>query len=197
LTSGRRGAWLWLWLTLAGLGACQNWHDATPQQLRSLNAELLAHDSATSVLEHWCDTQHLAAEPRIHAERVAGAERPADATVRRELGVGPQVPVRYRHVRLRCGTVVLSEADNWYVPARLTPAMNATLESTDEPFGRVVQPLGFRRVRRAAEFRWPPEAHGQSAPATVLVHRAVLVLPDGTPFSYVVENYQREALHGQ
>jgi hypothetical protein len=30
--------------------------------------------------------------------------------------------------------------------------------------------------------------------AVVLIHRAVLRLPDGTPFSYVIEAYQREAL---
>jgi hypothetical protein len=29
------------------------------------------------------------------------------------LGVGTEEPVKYRHVRLRCGTHVLSEADNW------------------------------------------------------------------------------------
>ncbi|PSD26806.1 hypothetical protein C7E18_12155, partial [Stenotrophomonas maltophilia] len=31
-----------------------------------------------------------------------------------------------------------SEADNWYLPDHLSPAMNQVLDSTDEPFGRVV-----------------------------------------------------------
>jgi hypothetical protein len=139
------------------------------------------------VLENWCASHHLAAEPRIHAERVAGAEPAASPAVRRALRVGPEAPVRYRHVRLRCGTVVMSEADHWYVPERLTPAMNATLDATDEPFGRVVQPLGFSRVRLSAD-------RPRSQPGVVLVHRALLALPDGTPFSYVVESYQRAAL---
>ena len=44
-----------------------------------------------------------------------------------------------------CGSVVLSEADNWYVPSRLTPEMNRLLDTTDAPFGRVVQAVHFRR----------------------------------------------------
>jgi chorismate-pyruvate lyase len=163
-------------------------HTAPPQAgLQSLNRELLTHDSATAVLEQWCAGHRLAPEPRIRAERVGGVEAPPSPAVRRALRVGPTEPVRYRHVRLRCGAVVMSEADNWYVPARLTPAMNATLAATDEPFGRVVQPLSFTRTRLAME-----RPRGRSA--VVLIHRAVLRLPDGTPFSYVVEAYQREAL---
>jgi len=85
---------------------------------------------------------------------------------------------------------VLSVADNWYVPSRLTAAMNATLEATDEPFGRVVQPLGFHRIRLSTRTLWPPRA------GTILEQRALLALPDGTPFSYVIEDYQRAALGG-
>jgi hypothetical protein len=107
--------------------------------------------------------------------------------VRRALRVGPAEPLRYRRVRLRCGTVVMSEADNWYVPRRLTPAMNLTLDTTDEPFGRVVQSLAFKRIRLAAE-------QPRGRPGVVLIHRALLSLPDGTPFSYVIEAYQRAAL---
>jgi chorismate-pyruvate lyase len=112
--------------------------------------------------------------------------------------------VRYRHVCLRCGAVVLSEAENWYVPSRLTPQMNALLDSSDEPFGRVVRPLAFRRLRRDAELPWTPTpgrrqhaAALRELPHTVLRHRAVLLLPDGTPFSYLIESYQREALAGR
>jgi chorismate-pyruvate lyase len=202
----RQCALAWLILSLGAVCSCHGWQAARRKtnaaQLQALDAELLTHDSATTTLEQWCAVHHLATEPRIRAERVSGADKAADAAVRQELGVGPAEPVRYRHVRLRCGNVVLSEADNWYVPARLTPAMNATLDATDEPFGRVVQPLGFRRIRRAAERLWPPPSapSGASArviPPTVLIHRAVLVLPDGTPFSYVVEAYQRDALGGR
>src|SRR5271155_1410828 len=106
--------------------------------LQSLNADLLSHDSATLTLEHWCDVHHLASPPRIVAERMTGMVKPPTPEQRRELEVTPTDPVRYRKVRLLCGTVVLSEADNWYVPGRLTAEMNTLLDNTDMPFGKVV-----------------------------------------------------------
>jgi chorismate-pyruvate lyase len=176
--------------------------------LETLNADLLSHDSATLTLERWCGVHHLATPARIVAERVKGVERPPSPEQRLELGVTPTEPVRYRHVRLRCGAVVLSEADNWYVPGRLTPAMNALLDTTDTPFGRVVQDLHFHRRTLSSTLLWSPlpegwetkpsAARGGTAqlrvPSEVLEHRAVLTLPDGTPFSEVVETYTGNVL---
>jgi hypothetical protein len=176
--------------------------------LQTLNAELLSHDSATVTLEHWCADHRLASPSRIVAERVPGADKPLSEEQRHELGVSAGEPVRYRRVRLRCGSLVLSEADNWYVPGRLTADMNHTLDTSDVPFGRVVQPLHFRRhtlsVRMLA--RLLPEAWEMSAtvpgeeggslplPAQVLEHRALLTLPEGTPISEVVETYTANVL---
>jgi hypothetical protein len=76
---------------------------------------------------------------------------------------------------------VLSEADNWYVPARLTPQMNALLDGGDTPFGTAVKALDFHRATLdAAELK---DLH------TILRVRALLLTPDETPFSLVVENY--------
>jgi len=100
-----------------------------------------------------------------------------------------------------CGTLVLSEADNWYVPGRLTPEMNQLLDTTDSPFGVVVRSLHFQRHTLSSTLLWLPLPAGwemdaasrrsvaanQSMPAQLLEHRAVLTLPDGTPFSEVVE----------
>jgi hypothetical protein len=107
-----------------------------------------------------------------------------------------------------CGDVVLSEADNWYVPARLTADMNRLLETTDIPFGRVVQALHFQRHTLSARVLWPllpegwemrPLTDRQSSgeltiPSQVLEHRAILNLSDGTPFSEVVETYTGNVL---
>lgn len=164
--------------------------------LRALDAELRGHDSATLTLERWCAAHGLASPARVVADRVHGAAQVPDAAVRALLGPGL---VRHRRVRLRCGGVVLSEAENWYLPRLLTPGMNAALDETDASFGHVVAPFGFRRHTLSAETLWHPlpddplvapgRAGTMAVPPTVLRHRAVLRLADGTAFSVVAESY--------
>lgn len=176
--------------------------------LETLNAELLSHPSATSTLEGWCAAYGLTAPPRIVAERVRNVEKQPTEEQRRELRLTGSDAVRYRRVRLLCGTLVLSEADNWYVSGRLTPEMNRLLDTTDTPFGRVVLSLAFQRHTISATIlspllpqgweRMPPaqiEQLGQPClPDRVLEHRALLTFPDGTPFSEVVETYTGNVL---
>jgi hypothetical protein len=176
--------------------------------LQTLNADLLSHDSATLTLERWCDVHKLASPPRIVAQRVADVDKAPTPEQRRELGVAPTDLVRYRRVKLMCGAVVLSEADNWYVPGRLTPEMNKLLETTDTPFGVVVRPLHFQRHTLSSTLLWLALPVGwemnvagsrdvtadQPMPSQLLQHRAVLTLPDGTPFSEVVETYTDKVL---
>jgi hypothetical protein len=176
--------------------------------IESLDADLLSHDSATLTLERWCADHRLADPALIVAERVLGADKPATAEVRAALAVKPDEPLGYRRVRLKCGERVLSDADNWYVPARLTPEMNQVLETTDTPFGKAVAALHFRRHTLAADLLWrplpqgwemgataaPDETGALAIPGHVLEHRAVLSTPDGEPFSEVVETYTGEIL---
>jgi hypothetical protein len=89
--------------------------------------------------------------------------------------------------------------------------MNAQLDGSDTPFGKVVRPLHFQRHTLSAQLLWQPlPAEWDSGsgspwpvqqagleltiPAVVLEHRAVLTLPDGTPFSEVVESYTGNVL---
>ena len=176
--------------------------------LQTLNADLLSHDSATLTLERWCDVHHLASPPRIVAAPMTGMDKPPTPEQRRELAVTPAEPVRYRRVKLLCGAMVLSEADNWYVPGRLTPEMNQRLDTTDAPFGKVVQALHFQRHTLSSTLLWRPLPEGWEmnpsaagdlatalhVPAQVLEHRAVLTMPDGTPISEVVETYTDNVL---
>ena len=176
--------------------------------IESLNADLLSHESATLTLERWCANHRLADPARILAERVRDQDKPATAEVRAALDVKPDEPLGYRRVRLKCGDHVLSEADNWYVPSRLTPEMNHVLDTTDTPFGKAVAALHFRRHTLSADLLWrplpegwetgagpaPEEAGALAIPAHVLEHRAVLSTPDGEPFSEVVETYTNEVL---
>jgi hypothetical protein len=86
--------------------------------------------------------------------------------------------------------------------------MNHFLETSDTPFGKAVGALHFRRHTLAANLLWWPLPKGWEMGATtpeaatgalpvpdhVLEHRAVLMLPDGEPFSEVVETYTGEVL---
>src|SRR5690242_16541156 len=128
--------------------------------LQTLNADLLGHDSATLTLDRWCDAHHLASPAKVIAQRDRTASKPATAEHRKVLGVGDAEPIRYRRVKLACGSHVLSEADNWYVPSRLTAEINAQLDTSDIAFGRAVQALHFRRHTLSAKLLWSPLPDG-------------------------------------
>ncbi len=160
--------------------------------IETLNADLLASRSATETLTEWCAAHHMSAEPKIVAHREKDAAKPLSAEQRQELAIGPDEPVVYRRVELACGDHILSEADNWYVPSRLTPEMNAALTSSDIPFGRVVRPLNPRRQTIAVTILWrplPPGWEMQPPPPEIILtqhltippllfeHRAVVTAP--------------------
>jgi len=161
-------------------------------RMQTLNAQLLASRSATQTLEAWCRDHHLADDPRVVARRVGGVDRPLTPEQRRRLDVGHLDEVRFRHVELRCGERVLSEADNWYVPARLTPEMNRLLDTTDTPFGKAVAALEPMRETFAVRVFWTDSA--APVPAALFEHRAVLYTHDRRPFSEVDEMYRRGLL---
>jgi hypothetical protein len=180
--------------------------------IETLNAEILASRSATFTLEKWCGDHHLSgsAEPKITARQIDAKARPPTAEQRQRLDVGPSDEIKVRHVQLLCGDRVFSEADNWYVPARLTAEMNRLLETTTTPFGKAVQDLHPYRRTFAASVLWqplpegwetkplvasPPDAAQSLAiPDALFEHRAVLYTEEGKPFSEVDEVYQRPLL---
>jgi len=176
--------------------------------LQSLNADLLSHDSATLTLDRWCAGHHLADPATVTAERVHDVDKTPTAAQRELLHVSPTEPVGYRRVKLHCGGHVLSEADNWYVPSRLTADMNQALDHSDVAFGRAIQGLHFQRHTLTATLLWMPLPEGWemnvttnfahsgtlAIPPYVLQHTAVLSLPDGTPLSTLTETYTAEVL---
>lgn len=178
--------------------------------LQSLSAEILAGSSATRTLEEWCRDHEMADDPKIVATRVSGVRKEPTAEQLQRLAVRDASEVQYRRVELRCGMYVLSEADNWYVPARLTAEMNALLTATETPFGKAVQPLIPYRRTIAVTMLWAPLPRGWeqenrsrfvsprrrplAIPKDVFQHRAVLYTAEHLPFSEVVETYQSEVL---
>lgn len=177
--------------------------------VETLNAEVLASRSATLTLEDWCRDHQLAKEPKMVAELVRGVTKGSTGEQRERLQVTSEGEVKYRRVLLRCGARVLSVADNWYVPERLTPGMNRLLDTTDTPFGKVVRSLEPYRQTFVAKLLWSPLPDGwelgaipaSTATGTLLAipdalfeHRAVLYTREHKPFSEVDEVYQRQLL---
>ena len=119
------------------------------------------------------------------------ASLPAPPEVRRRLHAGRGEAIAYRRVQLACGARILSEADNWYLPGRLTPAMNDALDHTVTPFGQAVQALHFHRVTLSARRLWRDPSAGPP-PDQVLRIEAVLVTGAGAPFAFVRETYRAD-----
>lgn len=144
-----------------------------------LSRDLLASPTATAVLERRCGGP-------IRAEVNRASHKKPSAEQRQRLGVGPDEPVVYRSVVLRCAGVAFSIAENWYVPSRLTPEMNAALEQGDTPFGAVIGPLHPHRK--------PLEQVLAGIAPYVLRHRALVLDGEGRPLAEVVENYTTAVL---
>ena len=172
--------------------------------IETLNAELLSNPSATLTLERWCGAHRLATEAKVSAHLVRGEDRQIAPEDRQRLMITVDEPVRYRRVQLFCGDKLLSEADNWYVPSRLTAEMNRQLDETDTPFGRAVKDLEFQRQTLKVTPLWRPLPEGWELEAAqkdetgalpmpdhVLQHRAILYTKARAPFSIVVETYTR------
>jgi hypothetical protein len=178
--------------------------------MQSLNADILSSPSATLSLEKWCRDHKLAREPKIVARSIRNDVKVPTAEQRRRLQINDAEQVKYRKVQLRCGDKVLSEAENWYVPGRLTEEMNQLLDASETPFGKVIQPLGPYRQTFAAKLLWAPLPEGweleppRSAPAAanrvltipaaLFEHHALLYSSEHKPFAEVYEVYQRQIL---
>lgn len=202
-------------LTQSSIGAAAPvWPDTYQARLtilaliETLNADLLASRSATETLTEWCTAHDMAKHPKISVHLRRGIVKPITAEQHRQLDIGPNEPIIYRRVDLTCGTHILSQADNWYVPSRLTPAMNAALQATDTPFGRVVGPLHPHRRTLSVKILWhplpqdwdmaPPQAdhrkHALAIPPLLFEHRALVYAADGKPISEVDETYRSDIL---
>jgi hypothetical protein len=179
--------------------------------LQTLNATILASTSATLTLEKWCADHAMASDPKVVARLLRGIDKPATPEQRARLGVAADTPLNYRRVQLYCGAHLLSEADNWYVPGRLTPAMNRLLEETDTPFGKAVLPLAPYRRTIAAKTLWSPlperwessafpagaagaDGNAMAIPAALFEHSAILYTRAHEPIAEVRETYQRGVL---
>jgi hypothetical protein len=152
---------------------------AIEEAFRALSARLLAASSATRTLEAWC-TQHGIGDGVVRVCLLPLPAEPAvDSKVLDLLCAETNDAPRLRRVALMCGAVTLCEAENWYLPQRLLPAMQHVLDTTDIPFGVVIEPL--HPTRRTVQVAFN---------ATELVHHAVVLTGHGKPIAVVHEHYQ-------
>ncbi len=95
-------------------------------------------------------------------------------------------------------TLHLATAENWFVPQRLTAAMNDRLQTKDVPFGIVIAPLHpFRRTLlvRSAPFTsgspvtpaWLGGSRQDPHPEIILEHTAVILSSSGAALAFVRE----------
>ena len=164
-----------------------------------LNEALLAGHSATMVLDAWCAHHGMAAPNGVSIQKISsGTVEKIPAHVRKALAIPRGADIMHRRVRLLCGGHILSEADNWYVPARIPPVMRETLTTTDVSFGRVLAPLNFTRkpltLKMLATAKLISKAASQGHGFDLFAHNALLSLPDGQPLAYVQETYKSGAL---
>lgn len=153
------------------------------EQASAWNHRLLAAPNATMELQRWCDERPgMPPGVKITATVLPGSGPKLSATDRRRLGIGADDVIAYRHVRLECMGIMLSEADNWYVPSRLTEDMRRQLAATRTPFGAVIQPLRPRRQNRLIKF---------DGGAILFEHEGLVAAADGRPLALVRERYQR------
>lgn len=164
--------------------------------LQQLSAKLLANKSATAVLEKWCADHAIGDGAMIVARPLGGPYCAPSAHTRARLKIGADTEIRYRNVALMCGDTLLSVAQNWYVPERLTPAMNEVLTSSETPFGKVIAPLNPTRQTLSVTLQWEPCETGLDGaiPKNLLEHRAILSSEEGLPIAGVIETYQRGVL---
>ena len=180
--------------------------------LQTLNAQLLSNRSATAVLEEWCADHHMAPISKITARLINAQDKAISEDTRKRLHLELSDRVKYRHVQLSCGSHVLSEADNWYVPTRLTDQMNRELDSSDKPFGKIIAPLNQYRRTMEVKIYWSPLVRGWendlsrltsnsrderaiAIPKYLFMHRAMVSSEAGVPISEVVETYTNETIN--
>ena len=147
----------------------------------ALNTRLIAGATATATLLAWCDEHGLSSGPiTVEIEQHFAPAVVPDAVLP-ALELDPGEAIHYRQVRLMRGSLPLAAAENWFVPQRLTAAMNEALIRTNVPFGRVIAPLQPARRLLAVH----PQPHAE----IILVQSAVILSKAGTALAFVKESY--------
>jgi chorismate-pyruvate lyase len=171
--------------------------------MRMLSRRLASADSATRVLQEWCRQHAFPLAERVTARRLLVPVPQLPDPLHRELDVRSGEPILHRRVDLLYGTILLCEADNWFLPGRLPPRMCDLLDTTDTPFGHVIADLRPARRTIEIDFHGPcagtkgqatMEDDHRSWPAHLFEHRAVILTGQQQSVAAVVERYRGELI---
>uniref|UniRef100_Q07PK7 Uncharacterized protein n=1 Tax=Rhodopseudomonas palustris (strain BisA53) TaxID=316055 RepID=Q07PK7_RHOP5 len=168
---------------------------------------LHSHPTATAALIAWCrERRPDDAEALTVAVLCDCPADPADYDGPLRLGAGETL--QYRRVRLNWGDLVISEAENFYVPQRLPEQMRAELHEGAKPFGAVVADLSPQRTTlalltnddlsrggaAAAHCRAQLAAGGFAPAEAYALHLTALMSAAGVELAELREHYPRELL---
>jgi hypothetical protein len=168
---------------------------------------LHSHATATAALMAWCrERRPDDAEALTVAVLCDCAVDPADYDGPLWLAAGETL--QYRRVRLAWGDLVVSEAENFYVPQRLPEDMRAALHDGTQPFGAVVAELSPQRTTLtmltnddlalggsvAARCRAQLAASGFAPAEAYALHLTAVMSAGGVELAELREHYPRELL---
>lgn len=167
------------------------------QELEHFITLLCECNSATHMLRQWMNRPGQSGAADIIAiERLCDHNIPPDAELMGRLQILRPAEIRYRRVWLMYKGRILSDAENWYVPARLSKDMQDQLEQSALPFGTVIAPCAPTRETLSNERLWHHKAPPPLArlPVHILRHNALVRDASGRPISEVRESYTRNIL---
>ena len=169
---------------------------------------LQQHATATAALVSWCRARYPGRAETLSATVLQ--DGPADPRhYDGALNLLPDDVLFCRRVRLQWGDLVMSEAENWYLPKRLPETMRSALKRSNRPFGAVVAPLAPLRTTIAmltgAELRGEGELATRlraqisragvfSAPEAFALHVTAVMTAAGVELAELREHYRRELL---
>jgi chorismate-pyruvate lyase len=166
------------------------------------------HDTATDAVTAWC-RRHLPGSGDALSVAVLHDREAAVEDYDGALSLAPGETLHCRRVLLKWGSLVISEAENWYVPQRLPAAMLEEIRRGRRPFGAVVAALAPRRTLIAvhtgevllhggeAVARIRAQLIGArvfSAPAAFALHVTAVMAASGIALAELREHYRRELL---
>lgn len=171
---------------------------ALAAELERFDALMRSSGSATATLTEWMRARAMRAQVDVVAHVRADQAADLPAGLAQRLKLTDAGSIAYRRVWLSCEGRVLSVAENWFVPERLTSVMRQQLAAGKIPFGNVIKP--FTPVRRTLSSRklWSPSDEQAAAcsrlPTTLLHHHAIVSDRLGLPICEVSEIYTRNIL---